>query len=199
MTWSEVAVVVVVVLLLVLWRVWVRANRLDRLHRKVESSRAALDTQLVRRASVCAEIAACGALDPVSSVLVSEAAWTALEVGEDEPAGGLEATKAGAARRDMAESELSRTVRAVLEDREEVAAMAAAPGVAGELLEALAAAWYRVELSRRFHNEAVAQTHRVRRKTLVRLLGLQGRAPMPRSVEIDDGWPDGLPRPGEST
>src|SRR5690606_10134676 len=68
--------------------------------------------------------------------------------------------------RDLAESELSRTMREALSDDEEVAQMRANPA-GRELVDALVAAWYRVQLARRFHNEAVAQTQRVRRKTLV--------------------------------
>ena len=63
-----------------------------------------------------------------------------------------------------------------------------------EVLGALAAAWYRVQLARRFHNEAVAQTQRVRRKVVVRVLRLHGHAAMPQTVEIDDAWPESLQR-----
>lgn len=226
MTWSELTVLVAGALLLLLWWVWVVASRLDRLHRKVATSRSALDNQLVRRASAAAELAAAGVLDPVSSVLVGEAAWRALSAGAfgraelvaalpdlaalSDPADTVPGPALHAASdldtvadlddqavdRDLAESELSRTVRTALSDADELAALRADPA-AGQLVDALAAAWYRVQLSRRFHNEAVAQTQRVRRKTLVRLLRLQGRAPMPRTVEIDDAWPEAFERPGE--
>lgn len=201
MTWSEVAVAVVAALLLLVWLVWLAANRLDRLHRKVASSRQALDHQLVRRASAAAELAAAGVLDPASSVLVADAAWSALTVGGrgdgDLPRVATDPCERlpGAQEREVAESDLSLTLRTALADPEEVRALEE-DGFAGELLESLAASWYRVQLARRFHNEAVAQTHRVRRKVLVRLLRLHGRAAMPRTVEIDDGWPDGLSRPG---
>lgn len=225
MTWSEITVLVIVTLLLVLWWVWLTANRLDRLHRKVAASRAALDTQLVRRASAAAELASSGVLDPVSSVLVADAAWSALSAGGHgdadmivvlpdlarataASAGGTVATSAAAAGeedlcaglrgsdgRAFAESELSRTLRAALEDPDDVAELGRDP-LGAELLEALVAAWYRVQLARRFHNDAVTQARRVRRTVLVRVLRLHGHAAMPRTVEIDDGWPDGLPRPG---
>lgn len=230
MSWSEVVVAVVVVVGLLVWWVWVAANRLDRLHRKVGASRAALDTQLVRRASAAGEIAAAGVLDPATSVLVADAAWDALAAGgygEDdlaltapEIAASLRRTGTataprpapappaaadgqhavdpgadlpGADERQQAESALSRTLReafstpdALPEDPE-----------GDELVAALVAAWYRVQLARRFHNEAVAQAQRVRRKALVRALRLAGHAQMPQTVEIDDGWPDALPRPGQ--
>ena len=220
MTWSEVAFLVAGVLLLLLWWVWVAASRLDRLHRKTSTSRAALDNQLVRRASVAAELASSGLLDPVSSVLVGEAAWGALSAGGygrtellaavpdlaelvgAEPGPGLSYGSQdvvgglGPADRDMAESELSRTVREALADPAEVEVLRSVP-LGAELVDGLAAAWYRVQLARRFHNEAASQTQRMRRKSLVRLLRLSGRASMPHTVEIDDEWPEAFARPGE--
>lgn len=234
MTWSEVAVVVIVAIAVLVWWVWVAASRLDRLHRKVGASRAALDTQLVRRASAAAEIATAGVLDPVTSLLVADAAWDALTAGgygrddleitapdlaaslgeeatpparpsdvlvdldestdhDDPTAVDPGAQLSGADERQQAESALSRTLRAAFAEPD------ALPegDVGDELVTALVAAWYRVQLARRFHNEAVAQTQRVRRKALVRLLRLAGRARMPQTVEIDDRWPDALPRPGQ--
>ncbi len=208
MTWSELTVVVVAALLLLLWWLWLAASRLDRLHRKVAASRAALDTQLVRRASAAAELASSGLLDPVSSVLLGEASWAALSAGENGRAELVEAlpdlavhgSRPSATRveRDLAESELSRTVRTALADADEVEDLARDP-LGDALLGALAHAWYRVQLSRRFHNEAVAQTQRMRRKVLVRMLRLHGHARMPHTVEIDDTWPEALARPGEVT
>ncbi len=208
MTWSEATLMAAVALLLLLWLVWVFANRLDRLHRKVATSRAALENQLVRRASAAAELASSGLLDPVSSVLVGEAAWAALSAGghaRAELVAGLPdldrllgpdgpgAREVDPLDPDVAESELSRTVREALADDDEVAVLAAQPGGA-ELVEALAGAWYRVQLARRFHNEAVAQAQRVRHKLVVRALRLAGHAPLPQTVEIDDDWPEALRR-----
>jgi len=206
MRWSEITVYVTIVLALALWWVWVAASRLDRLHRKVGTSRAVLDAQLVRRATVAAELATSGLLDPVSSVLVGEAAWAALSTGtselladllalvgpDDVPDGGAALL---AVDRGGIESELSATLREALDDPDEVAALHADPA-GGELVDLLASAWYRVQLARRFHNEAVAQTARARRGPLVRLLRLAGHAPEPRSLELDDAWPENLGRPG---
>lgn len=197
MTWSEITVLTAGLLLLIGWMVWVVASRLDRLHRKVGSSRAVLDNQLVRRASAAAELAASGLLDPASSVLVGEASWEALVAGSEGELSDQSAldpdVPLGEAHlaRDLAESELSATVRAALADPDEVAALRAEP-YGAELLDALAAAWYRVQLARRFHNEAVAQTRRVRRKVVVRVLRLHGRAQLPATVEIDDDPPEAL-------
>ncbi len=206
--WSEVTLVVAAALLALLWLVWVFANRLDRLHRKVATSRSVLENQLVRRASAAAELASSGLLDPVSSVLVGEAAWAALSAGGHGRAelvaalpdldrmlgpGGPGARAEDPVGRDLAESELSRTIREALADDDEVAVLAGQAG-GSELVGALAAAWYRVQLARRFHNEAVAQAQRVRHKVVVRGLRLAGHAPLPQTVEIDDDWPEALRR-----
>lgn len=197
MTWEETTLLAAAVALVVLWLVWVSASRLDRLHRKVASSRAVLDNQLVRRASLAAELAASGLLDPVSSVLVGEAAWRALVAGADDPTlleghdVDVPIARGEHVDRDLAESELSATVRTALEDPDGLAELRSGP-YGAELLGALGAAWYRVQLARRFHNEAVEQTRRVRRKVLVRLLRLHGHAPLPATVEIDDDLPTAL-------
>lgn len=232
MNGEEWVLVIAGFLLLLAWAVWVEASRLDRLHRKVAASAAVLDRQLLRRATVAVELASAGVMDPVSSVLVAEAAFAALEVsarGTDAPeqlvpdlaalirsAGaatsdpGLrvfsnpgEVARAGmpgavpSVDRERVESELSSTVRTALEDPAEVAILREEPGGA-ELVDALAAAWYRVQLARRFHNEAVAQTQRVRRKLVIRTLRVAGRAPVPQTLEFDDAWPEALGRPGAS-
>ncbi len=204
MTAPEIAVLIAAVLLVGAWSAWVVASRLDRLHRKVAGTRAVLDNQLLRRASVAAELSWSGLLDPVSSVLVGEAAWQALAAGGGEPGELLEipadlAGSLGAGTvpvddldRDQAESELSRTLCAALADPADVTEIEQ-DTVGAELLAALASTWYRIQLSRRFHNEAVAQAQRVRRKLFVRSLRMAGHAPMPQTVEIDDGWPEALP------
>ena len=206
---SDVALLLVALVALLAWSAWVAASRLDRLHRKVASLRAVLDTQLVRRASAAAELAASGLLDPVSAVLVGESAWAVLAAGgldDDELARLLpEHVGDGAAvavapddpvlDRGLAESELSATLRAALGDPDEVALLWAEPG-GSALLGSLSAAWYRVQLARRFHNEAVAQSQRMRRTFMARVLRLAGHAAVPQTVELDDGWPDALGRPG---
>lgn len=224
MTWSETAVIVIAVVLVLGWLVWVSATRLDRLHRKVVASRLALDAQLLRRSAVAAELATSGVLDPVSSVLLLEAARDASSGSSDgerelavavpdleplvrEPQADGRAGR-GPSRgtvsralegdlgdeRSQAESTLSSTLRAVLDDPAEVEDLYTLPE-AGVLLDDLAGAWYRVQLARRFHNEAVDQAQRMRAKVLVRAVRLAGRASMPQTVELDDTWPVALRRP----
>ncbi|MFD6178869.1 MULTISPECIES: hypothetical protein [unclassified Isoptericola] len=192
MSWSELALVVVVAAAVVVWLAWISASRLDRLHRKVVASRIALQAQLVRRAGAAVDLASSGLLDPAGAVLVADAAFAAVEdPAPPAPAGtelGLDGLAPG---RERAESELSSTLRSALGDDEALAELRATPA-GDELVGRLAAAWYRAQLARRFHNEAVAQARRARRTWYVRLLRLSGHAALPRTVELDDQMPEGL-------
>ena len=211
MTTPELALVVgAVALLLLLWLAWVAATRLDRLHRKVGASRAVVDAQLVRRATAAAELATSGLLDPASAMIVGEAAWTALSCEGSEPAAlplppdlrrlldtspeetGSTARPVQPCDRGQVESDLTAALREVLRDPDEVTVLRTEPGGDG-LIDDLAAAWYRVQLARRFHNDAVAQARAARRGGLVRLLRLAGTAPNPAPLELDAAWPAGRP------
>jgi len=155
------------------------AGRIDRLHARVDAARAALDAQLVRRSSVALELAVSGLLDPAASMLLAGSAHEARESGADE--------------RELAESDLSRALRAALDQEGQAAALECRPE--GTLLvEELGTAGRRVIMARRFHNDAVRATQAVRRKRVVRYLRLAGRAEMPRSFEMDDGPPRCLDR-----
>jgi hypothetical protein len=197
---TEVLALVTVVLAVAGWLLWVSASRLDRLHRKVVSSRAVVEAQLTRRATVAAELATSGLLDPVSAVVLGESAWQALTAATtDSPAqlrallgeAPAEPASADGLDRARAESELTAALTEVLSDPDEVAELVGEP-VGADLLAALAAAWYRVQLSRRFHNEAVAQAQHVRSGWRVRTFRLAGHAPWPATLELDDTWPTTL-------
>lgn len=195
MTWSEAAVVALILVAVVCWRMWIAASRLDRLHRKVAASRLALDAQLVRRASAAVELAASGELDPASSVLLAEAAHGVLDEAVASGPVDVDDTLDGISpERTLTESDLSATLRWVLEDPEGVRELRSTE-VGGELVTALGGAWFRAQLARRFHNDAVAQAARVRRLWYVRAFHLAGRAPMPHPVDLDDAWPTTLGRP----
>src|SRR5258707_4668388 len=73
-----------------------RAGRLDRLHTRVETARAALDAALVRRSSVTLEIASSGLLDPAASLLLADLAHDA---------------RSATAGRELAESDLTKALR----------------------------------------------------------------------------------------
>jgi len=192
MSWSELALVVLVVAAVVVWLAWISASRLDRQHRKVVASRVALQAQLARRAGAAIDLASSGLLDPAGAVLVADAAFAVVDDAARSVAPGGELTLDGLGTgREPAESELSSTLRSALGDEDSVRELRGTPA-GEELVGQLAAAWYRAQLARRFHNEAVAQARRARRTWYVRLLRLSGHAAMPHTVELDDQMPEGL-------
>ncbi|KID30079.1 hypothetical protein [Prauserella rugosa] len=141
------------------------ANRLDRLHVRMDAGRAALDAALARRAVVARTIAA-GAPDaapdattPDSTAGLAEAARAAEEApwGEREPA----------------ENTLTRLLDQV--DR------AALPR---PLADELADAEHRMIIARRVYNDAVRDTLALRRRRKVRYFRLAGTAPRPEYFEI---------------
>ncbi|MFJ3577895.1 LemA family protein [Streptomyces rubiginosohelvolus] len=158
------------------------AGRLDRLHSRIDAARAALDAQLLRRASVTQEVATSGVLDPAASIVLYEAAHAARQAEED--------------HREVAESELSTALRAVFGEPAQVDAVKEIPGGEDAATE-LAAAVRRVPMARRFHNDAVRAARALRRHRTVRLLRLAGHAPFPLAFEMDDAPPVALAdRPG---
>ncbi|MEZ5186267.1 MAG: hypothetical protein R2720_11015 [Candidatus Nanopelagicales bacterium] len=159
------------------------AARLDRLHHRVDTSRAALQGQFQERANEVLSLASSGRLDPATSVLLADAADAALararETGADfDPA------------RCVAESSLTNALDASM-----------SPELVGDIIEQsdgeriladLGAAVQKAAWSRRFHNDAVRSCVAVRRQRTVRLFRLAGSAPLPRTVELDDEVPSAL-------
>ena len=153
------------------------AGRLDRLHARIDAARAALDAQLLRRASVAQELATSGVLDPAASIVLYESAHAARQAEEEQ--------------REVAESELSQSLRAVFAEPQQVEAVREAPGgeaAAHELAEAVR----RVPMARRFHNDAVGGARRLRQHRKVRWFRLAGHAPFPMAFEMDDVPPAAL-------
>ncbi|MEV6669639.1 hypothetical protein [Streptomyces sp. NPDC051162] len=169
--WIVVALVVIGVYLS-----WT-AGRLDRLHSRIDATRAALDAQLLRRTSVAQELATAGVLDPAASIVLYQAAHAARQAEEE--------------HREVAESELSQALRAVFAEVPQVEAVRAAPG-GEESLGELTAAVRKVPMARRFHNDAVRAARAVRTHRVVRWFRLAGHAPFPLAFEMDDEPPVAL-------
>ena len=175
------------VLLALGWCLYAMALRVDRLHRQVLGSRATLEAQLVHRGQAALDLAATGALDPASALLLSRAAHDALDCEGPVVEDGLDPDdRAASDRRSRAlvESDLSRVIRVVLNVQAR-AALSARP-LAADALTRLDKACYRLVLARRFHNTHVAEARRLRSGVIVRLLHLAGHAPMPQTFDIDD-------------
>ncbi|MFD5553476.1 MULTISPECIES: hypothetical protein [unclassified Streptomyces] len=153
------------------------AGRLDRLHTRIDSTRAALDAQLLRRASVAQELATSGVLDPAASIVLYEAAHEARQADEE--------------HREVAESDLSQALRAVFGEAPQIEAVRAVPG-GEEATGELARAVRMVPMARRFHNDAVRAARALRRHRKVRWFRLAGHAPFPLAFEMDDRPPAAL-------
>jgi hypothetical protein len=168
---TSIVIIVAVVILLGVYVSW-RAGRLDRLHIRLEAARAALDATLARRSSVALELASSGFLDPATSLLLADAAHVARSGDRDRS-------------RELAESDLSRALRAAFAQPDFRASLVGQGG-ADELIAEVESAAHQVYLARRFYNDAVAVTRTARAKPLARVLRLAGGAERPDFFEIDD-------------
>jgi hypothetical protein len=169
---------IVIVFAVVIGGVYVswRAGRLDRLHNRVEAARTALDLALVRRSSVAYELASSGLLDPATSLLLADAVRRAMDADQ--------------AERDLAESDLTRALRAAFSQpgfRAELDAKESAK----ELLDEVEAAAHQAFIARKFYNDVAARTIDARRRPLARVFRLSGNAPQPEFFEMDDALADG--------
>lgn len=156
--WIGVAALVLAVLALAVWA-FRTANRLNRLHVRVDLSWQALDAALARRAVVARAIAADayrGSAEGRRLVALADAA-------ESAPRGSREAC----------ENELSTALTMVDPD-----------AVPAALMTELGEAESRVLLARRFHNDAVRDTLALRDQRAVRWLRLGGHAALPTYFEI---------------
>jgi hypothetical protein len=161
---SWLVAVVAVVALLATWITWT-ATRVDRLHSRVDAARATLDAQLVRRAAAVQVLVgrAPERLGAESAGRLRSAARAALDADD-----GV---------RESAENDLSRALQDL------------PPDLDPALLQDLADAATRVVLARRFYNDAVRDTRRLRGRRVPRLLRLGGRRPVPTFFEIDEVTP----------
>ena len=193
LTWG---VVVVAVLLGVAWYLSYSAARLDRLHTRAEGALSALDAQLVRRAEATLELANSGALDPASALMLAAAASESLEAHNERAVEDdlLDGQSFGA--REVLESDLTEALQAALtadvvaDLRGGVADLGGeADALGASSLQRVEAAGVRVQLARRFLNDAVTDVQRVRRKWVVRWFRLAGHADLPGTVEFDDELP----------
>jgi pyridoxal 5'-phosphate synthase pdxS subunit len=168
-TVTDVIIVLAAALLVGVYVSW-RAGRIDRLHGRVDMARAALDAALLRRSSVAFELASSAILDPATSVLLAGAVHGVLD---------------GNRPRDLAESDLTRALRAAFSQpgfRDSLSGKDAAD----ELLAEVEAAAHQVFLARKFYNDAVSATLVARRRPLARALRLAGKAGLPEYFEMDD-------------
>lgn len=151
-------------LVLFLWYLSFTATRLDRLHHRVETSWAALDSLLQRRASVALEIAHSSFADPGLALILNQTAHQARE--------------AEISDRSEAESGLTGALGLLLMNIHE--------NTDDALLKELSDITDKVRVAVKLHVEAVNRTQMVRRKLIVKTFRLAGRAPLPTIHKFED-------------
>ena len=158
---------VLLFIVLIGWYLSFSASRLDRLHHRVETSWATLDSLLQKRAALAQEIVAESNLDPATAYLLSTSATAARD--------------ANIIERSSAESILSESLKLV-----QNAALDNALELPSELLVELSDLTSKVKLAINIHLEAVNATRNVRSQWIIRLFRLAGKAPLPVRYAFED-------------
>jgi hypothetical protein len=171
---------VYLVLVAMVWYLSQQAGRLDRLHHRIDVTGASLDGHLGRRAGIVVELANSIMIDPVTAAVLTQAAHDALAVEPYDWADRLDL-----------ENELTRTLLAALDDPAEAVHWRQDLPTA-QLLDELAIACGRVNLSATFHSEAVNDCLNIRTQVLVRVFRLAGFAPLPKILNLDSTIAPGL-------
>lgn len=158
--WAVVLAILAVVLLVAALLASATATRLNRMHVRTDLARSSLEAALGRRGAV------------------ARAAYP--ELGPDVArAEARRLTAADPHARADAENSLGAKLAAAIESRPPE------PTLAIELHDATT----RVELARRFYNDAVTDTRLLRMRPLVRGLRLAGTAPIPEYFDVSVGSP----------
>jgi len=159
--------VIVLAAVIIGWYLSFLASRLDRLHHRVETSWATLDSLLQQRAALAQQIVAESNLDPATAYLISTSA--------------IAARKASIIERSAAESVLSEALKLV-----QSSARDNSLELPSELLVELSDITNKVKMAINIHLEAVNATRNVRSKLFIRLFRLAGKAPLPIRYEFED-------------
>jgi hypothetical protein len=154
----------IAVLVLFLWYLSFTATRLDRLHHRVETSWAALDGLLQRRAAIALEIAHSSFADPGMALILNQAAHAAREADISE--------------RSEAESGLTGSLGLLLINTHE--------NTDDALLKELSSITDKIRVAVKLHVEAVNRTQLIRRKLIVKTFRLAGRAPLPSIHKFEE-------------
>ena len=152
--------------IIIFWYLTFSASRLDRLHHRVETSWATLDSLLQRRAAIALEIARSSITDPATSLLLTASAYQARSADIED--------------RSSAESVLSGALGMMLSERESIVAKSDQV-----LLQELEQLTDKIKVAIAIHVEAVTRTQLIRRKLVFRLFRLAGTAPLPVTYEFE--------------
>ena len=151
---------------LIFWYLTFSASRLDRLHHRVETSWATLDSLLQRRAAIALEVARSSITDPATSLLLTASAYQARGADIED--------------RSSAESVLSGALGMMLAERESIVANSDQA-----LLHELDQLTDKIKVAISIHVESVTRTQLIRSKLVFRLFRLAGTAPLPVTYEFE--------------
>ena len=157
---------VAVFALLTFWYLSFSAGRLDRLHHRVETSWATLDSLLQRRAAIALEIARSAITDPATALLLTASAYQARSADIED--------------RSSAESVLSGALGMMLAERESIVAQSDQA-----LLHELEQLTDKIKVAISIHVESVTRTQLIREKLVFRIFRLAGKAPLPVTYEFE--------------
>jgi len=152
--------------LFIFWYLTFSAARLDRLHHRVETSWATLDSLLQRRAAIALEVSRSAITDPATSLLLTASAYQARSADIED--------------RSSAESVLSGALGMMLAERDIIVAKSDQA-----LLHELEQLTDKIKIAIAIHVEAVTRTQLIRRKLVFRLFRLAGKAPLPVTYEFE--------------
>ena len=151
--------------LVFIWYLTFSANRLDRLHHRVETSWANLDSILQRRAALAGELAHLNEVDPATNLLLTSAAHQARDAEISE--------------RSEAESGLSEALKLLRQESD-------IPELYPEIFSELDSITDRLRTAIAIHQESVTATRKRREKLIIRAFRLAGRAPLPITYPFED-------------
>ena len=151
---------------LTFWYLSFSAGRLDRLHHRVETSWATLDSLLQRRAAIALEIARSAITDPATALLLTASAYQARGADIED--------------RSSAESVLSGALGMMLTERESIVAQSDQA-----LLHELEQLTDKIKVAISIHVESVTRTQLIREKLVIRIFRLAGKAPLPVTYEFE--------------
>jgi hypothetical protein len=160
------SLVVLFIIALFAWYLSFLATRLDRLHHRVETSWANLDSLLQRRAAIALEIARSEIADPASSLLLTFAAHQAREASVKD--------------RSQAETGLSGALGILLSTSQTDHG-----AIEKDLLRELSELNEKIKVAISLHVESVNRTQLIRSRWIIRTFRLAGRAPLPVTYEFE--------------
>ena len=173
MTW---VLVVTLLMVLTLWLARNLAGRLHQIHIRRDDLLISLRWQLIQRESLISRLLEENFFDSGDAQRISQV----VEFANQQSNSNLETYL-------IAESQVSGELREVFERIQDLGSTATF-----SIVQELAQCCYRIELARRFHNDAVGAALLLHKRLLVRVFRLAGNTPLPTAIDMDDAFPEKL-------